>query len=94
MIAYNTYNNAINRTIRSNETRADLVAKIILEHQRATIGVIRSYGNRPSLMDSVRRKNLEQVVIHLSSLVKNNPEIEMIFITSWIMEMILEPLRP
>lgn len=81
LIAYNTYNNAINHTIRSNETRANLLAKIILEHQRATIGVIRSYGNRPLLVDSVRRKDVEKVVSHLQSLVKNNPEIEMTFIT-------------
>ena len=81
LIAYNTYNNAINHTIRSNETRANLMAKIILEHQRAAIGVIRSYGNRPLLVDSVKRKDFEEVVSHLTSLVKNNPEIEMTFIT-------------
>ena len=81
LIAYNIYNNAINHTIRSNETRANLLAKIILEHQRATIGVIRSYGNRPLLLDSVKRKDFEEAVSHLSSLVKNNPEIELTFIT-------------
>jgi signal transduction histidine kinase len=81
LIAYNIYNNAINHAIRFNETRTNLLTKIILEHQRATIGVIRSYGNRPLLVESVKRKDFEETVSHLSSLVKNNPEIEMAFIT-------------
>ncbi|HSB04682.1 MAG TPA: cache domain-containing protein [Thermodesulfobacteriota bacterium] len=81
LIAYNTYNDAINHTIRSNGIRADLLAKIILEYQRATIGVIRSYGSRQLLVDSVKKKNFEEAISHLSSLVKNNPEIEMTFIT-------------
>jgi signal transduction histidine kinase len=80
-VAYNTYNNAINFTIRSNETRANLLAKIILEHQRAAIGVIRSYAQRPLLVDSVKKKDFEKAIIHLASLVKNNPEIELTFIT-------------
>jgi signal transduction histidine kinase len=81
-IAYDTYQNAIIRTIRSNGVRANLLAKIILEHQRATIGVIRSYGNRPLLVDAVRNKDFEEAFFHLSSLVKNNPEVEMAFITN------------
>ena len=81
LVAYNTYKTAINHTIRSNETRVNLFAKIILEHQRAAIGIIRSYGSRPLLVDSVKRRDFEEAVRHLTSLVKNNPEIEMAFIT-------------
>ena len=89
LIVYNTYNHAINGIIRSNETRVNLLARIILEHQRLTIEVIRSYGNRPLLVDGVRRKNLEQVTFHLSSLVKDIPEIETAFVldpdgTLWV----------
>ncbi|MGA2315100.1 MAG: cache domain-containing protein [Thermodesulfobacteriota bacterium] len=80
-VAYKTYNTAINHTIRSNKIRATLFAKIILEHQRAAIGVIRSYGSRRLLVDSVKRKDFEEAVRHLTSLVKDNPEIEMVFIT-------------
>jgi signal transduction histidine kinase len=81
LVAYTTYTTAINHTIRSNETKANLVAKIILEHQRAAIGVIRSYGSRPLLVDSVKRRDFEKTVRHLASLVENNPEIEMAFVT-------------
>jgi signal transduction histidine kinase len=81
LAGYSTYNTAINHTIRSNETRANLFAKIMIEHQRVAMGVIRSYGSRPLLVDSVKRKDVEEAVRHLTSLVKNNPEIEMAFVT-------------
>ncbi|MBK5101993.1 MAG: Cache 3/Cache 2 fusion domain-containing protein [Desulfobacteraceae bacterium] len=81
MVAYNAYKSTIYYTIRSNETRANLSAKVILEHQRATIGVLRSYRSRRLLVDSVKRKDFEETVSHLNSLVENNPEIESAFIT-------------
>lgn len=89
LVAYNSYKNAIKYTIRSNGARANLLAKIILEHQRAAIGVVRSYGNRPLLIESVKRKDFEEAVKHLANLVKNNPEIEGAFIsnpdsTAWV----------
>jgi len=80
-VAYNAYKKAIHYTIHSNETRAHLLAKIILEHQRAAIGVVRSYANRPLVIDAVKKKDFEEVVSHLTNLVKNNPEIELTFIT-------------
>ncbi len=80
-VAYNAYKNATHYTIHSNETRAHLLAKIILEHQRAAIGVVRSYANRPLVIDAVKKKDFEEVVSHLTNLVKNNPEIELTFIT-------------
>ena len=82
IVAYNSYTKATEATIRSNETRANLLAKLILEHQRAAIGVLRSYGSRPSLMDSVKRKDFEGALRHLTDLVKNNPEMEWPFIAN------------
>ena len=82
VIAYNSYRKATEATIRSNETKASLLAKLILEHQRAAIGVLRSYAGRSSLVDSVKKKNFEGAVRHLSGLVKNNPEAEWPFIAN------------
>ncbi len=81
LIAYHFYSNATRYAIRSNQAKANLVAKLMMEHQRAAIGVIRSYGSRPLLINSVKNKNLKEVIRHLASLVKDNPEIEMTFIT-------------
>lgn len=80
-VAYHDYNDTINYAVHSIETRANLLAKIILERQRAAIGVIRSYGSRPLLVDSVKKKDFEEAVSHLTSLVEDNPEIGIAFIT-------------
>ncbi len=80
--AYQTYTKAIDATIRSNETRATLLSKLILEHQRAAIGVLHSYVGRPALVDTVKRRDFEGTLKHLIDLVKQNPEMEWPFITN------------
>ncbi len=81
VVAYNAYRVAINDTIRSNEARTHLLARIILEHQRAAIAVVQSYANRPRVIDSAKKKDFEGAVLHLSEMANINPEIEMAFIT-------------
>lgn len=81
IIAYNSYIKTAKNTIRSNEIKANLLAKLILEHQRAAIGVLQSYASRRLLVDSVKRKNFERAVEHLANLAKNNPEMEWPFIS-------------
>ena len=82
IIAYHSYLKETQNTIRSNQTKANLLAKLVLEHQRAAIAVLRSYGNRPLLVDSVKRKDFEGAVEHLTDLVKNNPEMGWPFIAN------------
>jgi signal transduction histidine kinase len=82
VVAYNSYTKAIEDVIRSNEERATFLAKLILEHQRATIGVLRSYASRPLLVSSIRGKDFDETVKHLSDLAKNNPEMEWPFIAN------------
>ena len=74
ILAYNSYFKATQNIIRSNETKANLLAKLILEHERAAVGILRAYRNRPLIVDSVKRKDFEGVVEHLADLAKNNPE--------------------
>jgi PAS domain S-box-containing protein len=82
IVAYNSYKKTTDAVIHSNETRANLMAELILDHQRAAIGVIRSYGSRPLLVDSVKRKDFEGALRHLADLVKNNPEMGRAFISN------------
>jgi len=81
VFAYHAYKDAVDHTVFSNETRANLLAKIILEHQRAAITVIRSYANRPLVIESVKKKDIKEATRHLSNMIENNPEIEMGYIT-------------
>lgn len=82
LIAYHAYKNAIHYTIHSNKARANLLAEIILEHQRAAIAVVRSYANRPLVIHSTEKNDPEEAVQHLDNLKKNNPEIESAFISN------------
>jgi signal transduction histidine kinase len=80
LLAYHAYKDAVDHAVRSNETRANLFAKIIFEHQWAAIAVVRSYANRPLVIDSTKKKDIEEAVHHLSNMINNNPEIEMAYI--------------
>jgi len=82
IVGYNFFTKATDAAIRSNGIRTTLFAKLILEHQRAAIGVLRSYGSRPLLVDSVKRKDFEGALRHLTDLAKNNPEVEWPFIAN------------
>ena len=80
LVSYISYKNAVRNTIRSNETRAELMGKIVLEHHRAALGIVQSYASRPLLVDSVKKKDFEAALLHLTNLSKENPEI----LSSWI----------
>jgi len=82
LVAYHAYKNAIHYTVHSNKARANLLAEIILEHQRAAIAVVRSYANRPLVIHSIEKNDPEEAVRHLANLKKNNPEIESAFISN------------
>jgi PAS domain S-box-containing protein len=82
IVAHKSFTKAIDATIRSNETRATLLAKLILEHQRAAIGVLRSYARRSELGDSIKRRDFEATLRHLVDLAKNNPEMDWPFIAN------------
>src|SRR5512146_2121303 len=66
IIAYKSYTKATGDTIRSNETRAALLSKLILEHQRAAVGVLELYADQPSLVDSVKKMDFERTIEHLA----------------------------
>jgi len=82
IIAYQSYTRAIDAAIHSNETRATLLAKLILEHQRAAIGVLQSYADRPLLVDSVKKRDFDGTLKHLIDLAKHNPEMDWPFISN------------
>ena len=60
LFAYHAYKDAVGHAVRSNETRANLLARIFSEHQRAALAVVRSYANRPLVIESVKKKILRK----------------------------------
>ena len=82
LVGYNSHTRAKDAAIAVNGTRAALLARLILEHQRATIGVLQSYARQPLLIDAIKRKDFEVALRHLADLAKNNPEVEWPYITN------------
>ena len=82
LIAHQSYTKAIRASIRSDETRAILLAKLILEHQRAAIGILQSYAGRPLLVDSVKKRDFEGALSDLIDLTKHNPEMDWPFLSN------------
>ncbi len=82
LVAYNVWNRMVADTIRSNDLKAGLIAKVIMEHEKAMIVALRSHAAQPLFINKVKKKDLDQILRHLEKLAKNNPEIEHIFIAS------------
>ncbi|MDD5168883.1 MAG: PAS domain S-box protein, partial [Syntrophales bacterium] len=67
-------------SLTADKTTANLLADLMLSYNKATIGILQSYAQRPMFIDAVERKDLAGVYRHLSDL-KKNGEIDLIFIT-------------
>ena len=71
-----TRHNALN----ADKMTATLLAELILEHHKATVGILQSYAHRSLFIDAVKNKDIEGVHRHLSDL-KKNAEIDLTFVT-------------
>ena len=69
-----------NNALTTDKTTANLLADLILERNKATIGILQSYAHRPLFIDAVKNKDLAGAHRHLSDL-KKNAEIDLTFVT-------------
>jgi len=82
ILAYQAYSKAIDATILSNRTSATLLSNLILEHQRAAIGVLQAYAGRPLLVDAIKTRDFEGALGHLRDLRGTNPEMDWPFLSN------------
>ncbi len=80
-VGYSHYKGQIRNTIQRNKLTANLLAALILEHQKAAIGIIQSYARHPLFINSAKKKDFNEIIKHLNHLKENNPEIDNAFIT-------------
>lgn len=64
----------------SDKTTASLLANFLDEHERAVIGLLRSYATRPRFMEAIRRRDAREASRHLADLKKNHG-IDLTFVT-------------
>jgi PAS domain S-box-containing protein len=70
-----------NQVLASDRVMAGFLSDLIVEHEKATIGILQSYASRPSFVNAVKRKNVAGAQIDLQDLKKNNAEIDLTFVT-------------
>ena len=79
-LSYRQFETTRQNALANDKTTANLLADLILEHNRATIGILQSYAHRSRFIDAVKKKDLAEVHRHLSDL-KKNTEIDLTFVT-------------
>lgn len=80
-IIHNHYQYVLKDTINENISTAKLLCSLMYEHQKAAVGILESYAERPLIIDAVKKKDFNYVVPHLQSLSKNYTEMDALFIT-------------
>src|SRR3990170_8515052 len=61
-VAYSHYKGAVKDAIASNEVTANLVASVVFEHQEGAVRVILSYTKRLSLIEAVKKRDLQEIL--------------------------------
>ncbi len=81
IIAYKHYKSALLYAIAENKSTANLLSTLMYEHQKATIGILESYAQRPLFIDAIQKKDFHHVLYHLKSLNEHYTEIDVPFLT-------------
>jgi PAS domain S-box-containing protein len=79
-LGYRQFETARYNALTTDKATANLLADLILERNRATIGILQSYAHRPLFIDAVKNRDLAGVNRHLTDL-KKNAEIDLTFVT-------------
>lgn len=79
-LSWRHFESARRDALSADRTTANLLAGIVLQHNRTTIGILKSYAYRPLFVRAVKSRNLAEIHRHLSDL-KKNAGIDLTFIT-------------
>jgi PAS domain S-box-containing protein len=78
-LGWRQFETARHNALIADKTTTNLLADLILEHNKATMGILQSYAHRPLFITAVKNKDLAGAYRHLSDL-KKNAEIDMTFV--------------
>ena len=81
LIAYKHYKSTLLYTIAENKSTANLLSALVYEHQKATIGILESYAQRPLFIDAIQKKDFHHILYHLKSLNEHHSEIDALFLS-------------
>ena len=81
LVIYHQYAEEKSHAVASDMVVARLLADLVLEHEKAAIGLLQSYASRPALIEAVKKKDVAAIHPRLASLKKGNDEIDLVFVT-------------
>ena len=73
IVAFSVFRKASDNAIQSNRTRANLIAKIILELEGAAIGALQSFAVQPTFIDNVEATQEFQLRMVLTPKIRRLP---------------------
>jgi PAS domain S-box-containing protein len=79
-LGYRQFETTRHNALTADKTTANLLADLILEHNKTTIGILQSYAYRPLFVAAMKNKDIKGTYRHLADL-KKNAEIDLTFVT-------------
>ncbi|MFZ4441132.1 MAG: sensor histidine kinase [Syntrophales bacterium] len=79
-LSYRQLETARRHSLTNDKTTANLLADLVLGHNKATIGILESYARRPLFVEAVKKRDFASVQRHLLDL-KKNADIDLTFVT-------------
>lgn len=79
-LGYRDMETATQAALTGDKTTTSLFAAFIEEHNKATLGILQSYANRPRFIAAVKSKEIAEANKHLSSL-QSSTNIDLTFVT-------------
>jgi len=80
-ICYRHYTINTEQTLKEDRSDAYLLSLILDQHLKRIVAVMESYSHRPLLLQAARDKNAAKARVHLVSLTKSDPDIDILIIT-------------
>jgi len=74
------YDSDLKNLLISDKTTANLLSDLLSEHQKATIGILQAYANRPAFIEGVKERDSKKVLPRLIQLKESNKKIDIVFV--------------
>ena len=69
------------QALTEDRSAANLLSLVLDQRLKKIVAIMESHSNRPLLLQAVRDKNVEKATVHLISLIKSNPDTDILIIT-------------
>jgi PAS domain S-box-containing protein len=80
-ICYQQHTINTEQALKNDKSTASLLSLVLDERLKKIVSIMESYSNQSRLLRAVKDKNAEKARVHLISMTKNNPDIDILIIT-------------